>query len=183
MPFSDAAAWEEWLTHNHISESEIWIKLAKKGSGIPSVTYGEAVDGALCYGWIDGQRKSHDENYFIQKFTPRRSKSIWSKINVAKVAQLIESGRMQVAGLAEVEAAKKEGRWDAAYDSPKNMEIPADLLLALEKNKVAKTHFEKMSKTALFSVCFRLHKAKKQETRERQIAALIEKLNRGEIPR
>lgn len=182
IPFPTAEAWRQWLAQNHETHRGLWLQIAKKGTGIPSITYDEALDAALCYGWIDGQRRSLDEAYFLQRFTPRRAASIWSKRNVAKVAQLTESGRMQPAGLAEVEAAQRDGRWQAAYDSPKDMAVPEDLLAALEQNPRAKSLFATLKKAEVFSIAFNLHQAKTPETRARRIATFIAKLERGEVP-
>jgi uncharacterized protein YdeI (YjbR/CyaY-like superfamily) len=141
LPFASQSKFADWLAKNHDKSTGVWMKLAKKDSGISSVTYMEAIDIALCYGWIDGQSKKFDEKYYLQKFTPRRPKSIWSKINVEKVERLIKSGQMQPAGLKAIEAAKADGRWAQAYDSPKNMSVPEDFQKALDKNKKAKAVF------------------------------------------
>ena len=156
------------------------MKLAKKATGIPSVTYAEALDVALCYGWIDGQRNSFDENYFIQKFTPRRPKSIWSKINTEKVERLIESGEMKPSGLKAIEAAKQDGRWDAAYASQKNILVPDDFKSALSKNGKAKTFFESLTGAKRYSFLFRIETAKKAETRVKRILQFVEMLEKGE---
>ncbi len=179
-PFKSAIVWERWLsTHPNVKEG-IWLQIAKKSTGIPTVTYDEALDVALCYGWIDGQRKSFDTNYFIQKFTPRRSKSLWSKRNVAKVSQLIKRKKMQPAGLVEVKAAKKDGRWQAAYDSQKDMVVPDDFLKAIEQNKKAKDFFNTLNKTSLYAIAWRLHTARTPEVRLRRFTVLFEKLKKGE---
>lgn len=178
--FGTAEEWERWLAEHHGSVSAVLVQIAKKSSGIPSVTYDEALDVALCYGWIDGQSKRLDDDYFLQRFTPRRSKSIWSKRNVGKALHLIEAGRMQPAGLAEVEAAQRDGRWQAAYDSPRTMPIPEDFLAALEQNERAKARFATMTKSSTYIVGFRLQTARTPETRQRRLDALIQKLERGE---
>lgn len=178
LAFADSPAWEDWLAQNHATEKGLWLRIAKKGTGIPSVTYDEALDVALCYGWIDGQRRSLDEAFFLQRFTPRRKGSAWSKRNVAKVAQLAE--RMHPAGQAEIDAAQNDGRWAAAYDSPKNMAIPDDLLAALDQNPAAKALFATLKKAEIFSIAYHLHQAKTPETRARRIATFIAKLERGE---
>ena len=180
IPFESASIWEQWLLQNHGDERGIWMQLAKKASGIVTVTYDEALDVALCYGWIDGQRKSQDNDFFLQRFTPRRSKSLWSKRNVAKVLNLIEANRMQPAGLAEVEAARQDGRWQAAYDSSKDMVIPEDFLLALQPNEKAAAFFATLNKTNLYAIAWRLHTAKTPETRSRRLGALLEMLENGE---
>src|SRR5688500_13051479 len=140
-PFASKTKWADWLTKQHDKSAGVWLKLAKKDSGIPSVTYEEALDVALCYGWIDGQKKGFDDKYWLQKFTPRGPKSIWSKINTEKAEKLIASGEMKPAGLKAIEAAKQDGRWDAAYASQKNINIPDDFQSALNKNKKAKAFF------------------------------------------
>jgi uncharacterized protein YdeI (YjbR/CyaY-like superfamily) len=180
MSFPSAVSWEQWLSDNHRLSRGVWIKFAKKASGIESVTYNEALDEALCYGWIDGQRKSCDEQYYLQRFTPRRPKGLWSKRNVAKIAELSAAGRMQPAGLKEVESAQLDGRWQAAYDSQKDMVIPEDFLLALEKNEKAKSFFGTLNKASLYAIGWRLHTAKTPETRARRFAVLLEKLSNGE---
>jgi uncharacterized protein YdeI (YjbR/CyaY-like superfamily) len=157
-----------------------WLKLAKKGTGILSVTYEEALDVALCYGWIDGQKGSFDDKYWLQKFTPRGAKSIWSKINTEKVERLIASGEMKPAGLKAVEAAKQDGRWDAAYSSQKNISVPDDFQTALNKNKKAKAFFASLTSARRYSFLFRVTTAKKAETRERRIRQFVEMLERGE---
>jgi uncharacterized protein YdeI (YjbR/CyaY-like superfamily) len=153
--------------------------MAKKASAIASVTHEQALDVALCYGWIDGQRKTYDSRFFLQKFTPRRPKSLWSKRNITKVAGLTAEGRMQPAGLAEVEAAKQDGRWEAAYDSSKHMVVPEDFLKALENNKHAQAFFNTLSKSNLYAIAWRLETAKKPETRQRRFDALLALLERG----
>lgn len=154
--------------------------MAKKASGIASVTHDEALEVALCFGWIDGQRNGHDDRYFLQKFTPRRPKSLWSKRNVAKIAKLTAEGRMQPSGLAEVAAAQLDGRWKAAYAGPKEMIFPKDFLKALEKNKKARMFFRTLSKTNVYAIAWRLETAKKPETRQRRFDALLAMLDRGE---
>ena len=146
--FADAAAWEHWL-ERHPQSSGVWLKIAKKDASIPSVTYSEALDVALCHGWIDGQKKGFDAQFFLQRFTPRRARSTWSKINVAKIDVLTAAGRMRPAGLREVEAAKADGRWDAAYDGAKSMDVPPELAqaLALARHRKAKAFFDTLDKT------------------------------------
>jgi uncharacterized protein YdeI (YjbR/CyaY-like superfamily) len=181
LPFASASLWEQWLAEYHAQLDGVWIKVAKKASGVASVTHDEALDVALCYGWIDGQRKTYDSQFFLQKFTPRRPKSLWSKRNVAKVAKLTAAGKMQPAGLAEVEAAKRDGRWEAAYDSPKNMVVPEDFLKALEENKQALAFYKTLSKSSIYTIAWRLQTAKKPETRRRRFDALLVMLERGEL--
>jgi len=173
--FANADEFEAWLADNHTSDG-ILIKMAKKASGIPSIDWDGALEVALCYGWIDGQRNTFDDTYFLQKFTPRRAKSTWSQRNVEKIAQLIAAERMKPSGHAQVELAKKDGRWQAAYASPKNMVIPADFLVALEKNKKALAFFETLNRSNLYAIYFRLETAKKPETRERRFNAIMSSL-------
>lgn len=180
LSFASASLWEEWLLSHHTEQDGVWLKLAKKASGVASVTYAEALEVALCYGWIDGQKKSYDGSYFLQKFTPRRPNSLWSKINISKVTELIAAGRMQPAGLAEIEAAKQDGRWEAAYDSAKNMVIPEDLLQALEENKPAQAFFNTLNQANVYAITWRLQTAKKVETRQKRLAAVIAMLEKGE---
>jgi len=180
LPFETKEKFAEWLATQHDKSAGVWMKLAKKATGIPSVTYQEALDVALCYGWIDGQKRSFDDKYFLQKFTPRRPKSVWSKINTEKVEILIASGEMKPSGLRAVEAAKQDGRWDEAYKSQKNMSVPVDFQSALRKNKAAKTFFESLTSAKRYSFLFRIETAKKAETRERRIRQFVEMLGRGE---
>jgi len=180
--FKTAISFEAWLKKNHDKSTGIWLKIYKKGSGIKTINYAEALDVALCYGWIDGQKKSFDEQSWLQKFCPRGPKSIWSKVNIGHVERLILESRMQTAGLKAVEKAKADGRWENAYDSPRNMTLPEDFLLELSKNKKADAFFKSLNKTNLFSIGFRLQTAKKQATKEKRIKEIIEKLERGEKP-
>ena len=180
LPFESKMKFAEWLAKNHDKSAGVWVKLAKKGSGIPSITITEALDVALCYGWIDGQRASFDENYYLQKYTPRRPKSIWSKINVENVKRLIASGEMKPSGLKAVEAAKQDGRWAAAYSSSKNIIVPEDFQSALSKNKKAKTFFESLTGSKRYSFLFRIETAKKAETRIKRILQFVEMLEKGE---
>lgn len=181
-PFAAASAWEEWLAEHHEAELGVWLQIAKKASGIPTVSHEEALDVALCHGWIDGQRKSGDSDYFLQKFTPRRPKSLWSKRNVAKALLLIDSARMRPAGLAQVEAAQLDGRWDAAYDAQRDMVIPEDFLLAVRQDEQAAALFDSLNKTSRFTIGWRLQTAKTAETRTRRFGLLLEMLKRGETP-
>jgi len=180
LPFESKKKFADWLAKEHDKSAGVWMKLAKKATGIPSVTYAEALDVALCYGWIDGQRGSFDDKYFLQKFTPRRPKSIWSKINTEKVERLIVSGEMKLSGLKAVEAAKQDGRWDAAYKSQKNIEVPEDFKSALSRNKKAGTFFESLTGSKRYSFLFRIETAKKAETREKRIHQFVEMLEKGE---
>lgn len=171
--------WLSWLDKNHEKESGVWIKIAKKSSGIPSIDHDLALEVALCYGWIDGQSKSLDEVYYLQKFTPRGKRSMWSKRNQDIVARLIKDKKMHEAGLKEIELAKKDGRWEAAYDSPKNMKMPEDFLEILSKNKKAHEFFKTLNKTNQYAIAFRLATAKKPETRERRMKVILELLENG----
>ena len=180
LPFENKKKWSDWLAKQHDKSKGVWLKLAKKNSGIPSVTYEEALDVALCYGWIDGQKGSFDEQYWLQKFTPRGPKSIWSKINTEKAERLIASGEMTLAGLEAIEAAKQDGRWEAAYASQKSISIPEDFQSALDKNKKAKAFFATLKSAERYSFLFRIQTATKAETREKRIQQSIEKLERNE---
>ncbi len=180
LPFASKKKWTDWLAKQHDKSPGVWLKIAKRDSGIASVTYDEALESALCYGWIDGQKKGFDDKYWLQKFTPRGPKSIWSKINTEKVERLIESGEMRPAGLKSIEAAKNDGRWDAAYASQKNISIPDDFHSALDKNKKAKAFFETLKSAERYSFLFRIQTAKKAETRAKRIQQFIEMLERNE---
>src|SRR5690606_29253038 len=169
-----------WLRKRHARASGVWVKYAKKKSGIASINWDQAVDVALCYGWIDGQAKSLDETYSLQRFTPRKKQSKWSKLNRERVARLTSEGRMQPAGIAEVERAKADGRWAAAYDSPANMKVPDDLAKALAKSAKAKRFFDSLSSTNRFAILYRLQEAKRPETRARRLEKFIEMMNKGE---
>lgn len=179
LPFADPATWEQWLVANPAAKG-LWLKIAKKDSGIATVTYDQALEVALCHGWIDGQKRGFDGDWFLQRFTPRRPKGLWSKINIGKVERLIAAGRMREAGLREVEAAKADGRWDAAYDGARNMEAPAELTAALAKNKKARAFFESLDKTNRYAVCWRVQTAKKAETKAKRVETLVAMLARGE---
>ena len=180
LPFEFKKKWADWLAKQHDKSAGVWLKLGKKGTGIPSVTYAEALDVALCYGWIDGQKGSFDEKYWLQKFTPRGPKSIWSKINTVKAEKLIASGEMKPAGLRAIELAKEDGRWDAAYESQKNILVPDDFQAALYQNKKAKAFFATLNSVNRYAILFRIHHAKKAETRARRIQQFVEMLERGE---
>ncbi len=160
------------------SNNGIWLRILKKDSGEATITYDEALDEALCFGWIDGQKKACDEKSWLQKFTPRRSKSIWSKRNKTRVVQLINEKRMQPSGLKEIETAKKDGRWDKAYDSPRQMEIPADFLALLTKDQRAYEFFKTLNKANTYAIAWRLGTAKKQETREKRMRILLKMMKK-----
>ena len=180
LPVASQKKWADWLAKRHDKSTGVWLKIAKKDSGIASVTYDEALESALCYGWIDGQKKGFDDKYWLQKFTPRGPKSIWSKINTEKVERLIKSGDMQPAGLKVIEAAKNDGRWDAAYFSQKNISIPEDFQAALDKNKKAKAFFATLKSAERYSFLFRIQTAKKAETRAKRIQQFIDMLEKNE---
>jgi uncharacterized protein YdeI (YjbR/CyaY-like superfamily) len=173
-------AWEDWLDVHHAQPQGVWLKNAKKGSGISSMTHAEALDVALCYGWIDGQRKTFDDTYYLQKFTPRRPKSFWSQINTRKVEQLIEAGRLRPAGMREVEAARRDGRWAAAYASQSNMTVPDDLLAELDRHPAARAFFETLNKANRYAICYRIENARRPETRRARIEKFIAMLAAGE---
>jgi uncharacterized protein YdeI (YjbR/CyaY-like superfamily) len=180
LTFPSDADWEAWLDQHHADSDGVWIKIAKKSSGIPTVAYPEVLDTALCFGWIDGQRKALDERYFLQRFTPRRARSKWSKINRDKVTALTEAERMRPAGLAEVERAKADGRWDAAYDGQARMTVPDDLQAELDARPAAAAFFAQLSSQNRYSILFRLHDAKRPETRARRLAKFVAMLEAGE---
>jgi uncharacterized protein YdeI (YjbR/CyaY-like superfamily) len=172
--------WRAWLEENHMQSQGIWLKHAKKSSGKPSVSYKEALEEALCYGWIDSQKQAYDEDYFLQKFTPRGPKSVWSKTNVVKAEELIKSGKAQPAGLAAISMAKQDGRWGAAYDSQSSSKIPEDFQTALHDNPKAKQFFGTLNKANIYAFCWRIQTAKKPETRKARIEKFIDMLYRGE---
>jgi uncharacterized protein YdeI (YjbR/CyaY-like superfamily) len=181
LPFATAEDWEAWLhAHHDTTPGGVWIKFARKASGIPTVTYLEALQVALCYGWIDGQARSLDERFYVQRFTPRRARSIWSKRNVGFATALIESGRMQPAGLREVERAKADGRWAAAYDGPKAATVPDDLQAALDANPAAAEFFAGLKGQNRYAILHRLQTARRPETRARRIETFVAMLARGE---
>jgi uncharacterized protein YdeI (YjbR/CyaY-like superfamily) len=180
ITFENQQEWETWLKDHHADTNGIWLKLAKKGSGIPSVSYAEALESALCYGWIDGQKASFDEQYWLQKFTPRRPKSIWSQVNCAKAMALLAEGRMQPAGIRQMELAQADGRWDAAYASQSKITIPADLQSELDKNQQALNFFNMLDSGNRYAILFRIQAAKKPETRSARIQKFIEMLSKNE---
>ena len=180
MLFRDSDEWEHWLENNGEKTDGIWLRFGKKNSSIVTLSYAEAVDTALCFGWIDSLVNKYDEGSYIQKFTPRRKRSIWSKINIGNVERLIKSGKMRPAGLAQVEAAKADGRWAAAYDPPSMSKIPEEFMLELEKNKKAKEFFATLTKSNLYGIAWRLQTAKKPETRTNRTKMIIAMLARGE---
>ena len=179
LTFSDAAAFEAWLERHVDHRPGVWLKLAKAGTGIPSLTSDEAVDVGLCFGWISGQRKSLDDRYYLQKYVPRRPRSRWSLVNVRKVEVLTEAGRMRPAGLAEVEAARADGRWDAAYASQREAEVPDDLAAALAGTPPAARAFEALGRSERYAVILQLLTARSPETRLRRLASAIRTLEIG----
>ena len=180
LSFKSPREFRAWLAKNHGRSSGIMLRIYKKGSGATSLTYAEALDQALCYGWIDGQKKLGDGESWLQKFTPRRPNSGWSKNNTQRAQRLVESGEMTPAGLKEVKAAKGDGRWKSAYDSFSKATIADDFLQALAKAKKAKAFFETLNRTNLYSIAYRLQTAKTPETRNRRIKTIIAMLSRGE---
>jgi len=180
ISFESATAWESWLAENHAVLAGVWLRFFKKGSGVDSVTHGQALDEALCYGWIDGQIQKHDDKSWLQKFTPRRAKSIWSKRNIEHVARLTKAKKMKPAGLRQVEAAKADGRWEMAYDSPSNMRMPQDFLERLAENKKAEAFFKSLTRANTYAIGWRLQTAKKPETREKRMKAILQMLAKGE---
>lgn len=182
MAFKSQAAWEDWLARHHATSNGVWIKIAKKASGIPTVTHAGALESALCYGWIDGQRNRLDDQWFLQRFTPRRSRSKWSKINRGKAEQLISEGRMQPPGMREVERARADGRWDSAYDAPSAATVPHDLQHALDENPAAASFFATLNSQNRFAILYRIQDAKRPETRARRIERFVAMLNEGTKP-
>jgi uncharacterized protein YdeI (YjbR/CyaY-like superfamily) len=178
--FATQQDWEAWLKEHHTDTRGIWLKIAKKESGILSLSYAEAVESALCYGWIDGQKASGDEQYWLQKFTPRGPKSMWSKVNCDKATALLASGRMQPAGIRQVELAKADGRWEAAYESQSKITIPDDFQRELDTNQQAKEFFTTLNSVNRYAILFRIQAAKKPETRSARIKKFIEMLSNNQ---
>jgi len=176
LDFPDGTSWESWLEAHHDEQAEAWLRIAKRHSGIASITITDALDVALCFGWIDGQRKSLDDVSFLQRYSRRRPRSSWSKVNVAKVEALVAAGRMRPAGLAEVAAAKADGRWDGAYESQRTAEVPPDLAAALAADAGAKAAFEQLGRSDRYAVILPLLKARTQETRARLLARAVAQL-------
>jgi uncharacterized protein YdeI (YjbR/CyaY-like superfamily) len=178
--FADPGELEAWLEQNHDSSAGAWLKIAKKGTGKRSVTYAEALELALCFGWIDSQKRGFDEAYFLQRFTPRRPRGRWSKINREKAEALLTAKQMRPAGLAEVEAAKADGRWEAAYEGQRTAKVPADLQRELDASPAAAEFFAGLDSANRYAVIYRLNDAKKPETRERRLRKFVAMLERGE---
>jgi uncharacterized protein YdeI (YjbR/CyaY-like superfamily) len=181
--FKDQSAWEKWLSANHANSPGIWMRIAKKDSGVRSANYQEALDVALCYGWIDGRKESYDETSWLQRFTPRGPRSMWSKINTGKAQALIDAGRMRPPGLAAIEAAKADGRWESAYQPSSTTEVPPELQAALDKSPKAKAFFETLRGVNRYAIIFRVTTAKKPETRAKRVAEFIAALERHETVR
>jgi uncharacterized protein YdeI (YjbR/CyaY-like superfamily) len=179
VPFASIAEWEAWLDEHHASSRGLWVKIAKKDAGVPTVTYQEALEGALCYGWIDGQKGALDARHWLQRFTPRGARSSWSRINRDKVEQLIERGRMRPAGLAQVERARADGRWEAAYDSQSRATVPADLQREFDGNEAARTFFATLTGANRYLILYRLQVARTPELRQRRLAQFVEMLSEG----
>jgi len=180
MSFMSSGEFRAWLAKNHSRSEGIWLRIYKKDSGEGTVTYAEALDQALCYGWIDGQKQPGDQQSWLQKFTRRRPKSGWSKNNTKHAERLIKSGEMAPAGRKEVQAAKSDGRWTAAYDAFGCATVPDDFVKKLARNKKTQAFFTTLNKTNLYSIAYRLQTAKKPETRDKRMKAIIEMLARGE---
>lgn len=177
ISFPSREAWDVWLGEHHTASNGVWLKIAKKGSGIDSVSHAEALEVALCYGWIDGQRDALDDAYFLQRFTPRRARSRWSKINCEKATELIARGQMKPAGLREVERARADGRWDAAYDAQSVATVPEDLQRALDQNDRARAFFATLDSRNRYAILYRLQDARKPETRARRLEKFVAMLN------
>jgi len=180
VSFKSQKEWHRWLDNNHSKLNGVWLRFFKKDSGVKSVNYAEAVDEALCYGWIDGHSKKFDTDSWIQKYTPRRTRSIWSKRNIENILRLKKEGRMKPTGIKAAEEAKTDGRWEKAYDSPAKMKVPEDFLKALSKNKKALAFFNSLNKTNMFAITWRLQTAKKTETRKKRMKAILEMLSKEE---
>jgi uncharacterized protein YdeI (YjbR/CyaY-like superfamily) len=180
LSFDEKGSWEEWLAEHHQASPGLWLKIAKKDTGIATVTYAEALDVALCYGWIDGQKGAFDATFWLQKFTPRGPRSIWSKVNRAKALALIEEGRMKPAGLEAVEQAKRNGRWEQAYDAQSTASVPDDLQKELDRNPEAAAFFATLNSVNRYAVLHRIQEAKKPETRARRIEKFVAMLERHE---
>lgn len=181
VPFKTQKEWGKWLAKHHATCDEgIWLRMYKKATKIQSIDYAQALEEALCYGWIDGQKKSFDAESWIQKFTPRRKRSVWSKVNIGHIERLTKAGKMHPAGIVQVEAAKADGRWDAAYHSASTMEIPEDFLQELKKDTKAYAFYQTLNKANLYAIFYRLTTAKKPETVEKRKKDILAMLARGE---
>lgn len=180
ISFQSAKEWRTWLSKNSQVSDGVWLKIFKKESKEKTITYAEALEESLCYGWIDGQKKSFDKQAWLQKFCPRRPKSIWSKVNIAHVERLTKAGKMKPQGLKAVTSAKADGRWEKAYDSPSKMTVPDDFIKELGKNKKALEFYKTLNRANLFSIAFRLQTAKKPETRQKRMDVILDMLSKGQ---
>jgi uncharacterized protein YdeI (YjbR/CyaY-like superfamily) len=180
VSFKSAHEWEKWLAKNHAVSQGVWLKIYKKDSQTLSVNYPDALNGALCYGWIDGQKAAFDAKAWLQKFGPRQLKSVWSKINVGHAERLIKAGRMKPAGLKKIESAKKDGRWSNAYHPQSSAKLPEDFLQEVSKYKKAKVFLETLNRSNVYAIIYRLQTAKKPETRQKRINQFVEMLSKGE---
>jgi uncharacterized protein YdeI (YjbR/CyaY-like superfamily) len=180
LTFSTQNEWENWLAKNDGASTGTWLRLAKKSAKQPTLTYAQALESALCYGWIDGQKQAESEEFWLQRFTRRSARSIWSKLNKDKAEALIAAGRMRPPGMREIEKAKKDGRWEMAYTSAGNSTVPDDLQVALDANPKARTFFATLNSRNRYAILFRIQNAKKPETRARKIEEFVDMLNRGE---
>jgi uncharacterized protein YdeI (YjbR/CyaY-like superfamily) len=178
--FASPPDFEAWLEESHAESDGLWLKIAKKGSGEVSITYAEGLELALCFGWIDSQKRGHDEKFFLQRFTPRRPRGRWSRINRDKAEELIAAKAMRPAGMAEVEAAKADGRWEAAYEGARTAKVPDDLRRELDANQAAREFFATLDSSNRYAIVYRLNDAKKPETRERRLRKFVAMLERGE---
>lgn len=180
MAFETADAWRAWLDAHHLGSQGLWLRIYKKDSGVATVTYAQALDEALCYGWIDSSKHGYDDASFLQRFSPRKARSIWSTINREHVARLTEAGKLMPAGLAAVETAKANGQWEAAYEGSAKMQVPPDLQAALDASPKARAFFEQLDRTNRYAFCFRVQQPKKPETRAKKVAWAIELLENGQ---
>lgn len=180
IQFETQQAWEAWLDEHHANAPGAWLKIGKKGTTSPTISYAEALEGALCYGWIDGQKAASDDQYWLQKFTPRRPKSIWSRVNREKALALVAAGRMRPAGQRQIELAQADGRWDAAYASQRTITVPPDLQRALDENPEAAQFFSTLDSANRYAILWRIHQAKKPETRAARLQTFIGMLSRHE---
>lgn len=180
LAFESREVWRDWLAEHHAASSGLWLAIAKQGSGIPTVSYSEALDVALCFGWIDGQKDKLDADRWLQRFTPRAPRGKWSRINRGRVEALIAAGAMQPAGLREVERAKADGRWEAAYDGQRTAAVPDDLRQALDRDPTARDFFATLDSANRYAILYRLQEAKKPDTRARRLQKFVEMLARGE---
>ena len=182
IAFASQREWEEWLEARHATSRGVWLKIAKKGSGIATVSYPEAVESAICYGWIDSQKGAYDERFWVQRFTPRGPRSRWSRVNREKAAELLGQGRMRPAGIAQVERARQDGRWDAAYEPQSSATVPDDLRRELDDNPAARALFATLDSRNRYAILYRIQDAKRPETRARRIQKYVAMLNQGEKP-